>query len=504
MTEPLRRFVQFVALNRLYTALLWAAFAWTIVNCVYVYLVLDEPRMYRLESALIILCVLLLPRLLATAQGATRTELSTRSLRAFAVGMLVLWLASAVSFLTYPFLSDDYVFFARYHSVREVPYAPMHFRPLFALVFWFSRLAGGGSTLPFHLAGMCLHVGCAALVSVLARRLFESPTVAVLCFGVALLSPLQLEATLWISGLQELLCAFFLLAAATVYLRTDSVSLHTCLAALPLLICALLSKETAVAYVPMFPVLDMALGRIKRFRSAAAVYTVLLSLLGVYLAVRSRFALSDPRFLIPPTRYFLKQFLTLPYRFFVQPWSAGNVDVLPVVACTVSLIAISAVFVASERRRVSRRLLIGPLIVVCTSIPLYRYFFVNPDLMAARYLYLPMIGWALLVADVVTSLVRNRAVLAGVIGVMMIGYAALLQLNLRPWRTAAEVISVMRTAVLSDRDPREALWAWQSENRVLLRLRQDGVPIEYRGVSILSNGYEEFLQQVRAKSQRAP
>jgi hypothetical protein len=241
-----------------------------------------------------------------------------------ATAAAVIWLAILAPRVTYPFLSDDYVFLERYKTWADIWRVQPLFRPLFAIVFWVTANTGGGSTAPFHILALSLHVTCAVLVGALGQRILESRTAGILAFAVFLVNPLQLEATVWISGLQELLCAVFVLSGAVIYSRGD-LTVTRALLATPFFILALLSKETAIGYLLLLPILDAACGRMTRIRDVAQAYLASAAVAAAYLIVRSRFTLPDPDFFGEPSRYFLKQFVTLPYKFFVQPWSAEAV-----------------------------------------------------------------------------------------------------------------------------------------------------------------------------------
>jgi hypothetical protein len=222
-----------------------------------------------------------------------------------------------------------------------------------------------------------------------------------------------------------------------------------------------------------------------------------------YLIVRSRFTLPDPDFFGEPSRYFLKQFVTLPYKFFVQPWSAEAVHMPLLVSFLLCAAVLMLLLTAALTKRLSRVSLAGPLVVIAFSLPLYRYFFIAPDLMAARYLYLPFAGWTLLLLDTLTSTVRRPLAATAIAALIVGGNLVALRLNLRPWTTAAEVIAVMQSAVQSGSEPLAALRAWESQRSIQL-VRRGNVPIEYRGVYILLNGYDEFVRFASARRFDSP
>ena len=481
-------------ISKWYAALLSAAALWAIFNCAYVYLALGGSRTYRIESSGLLFVALLLPTAVRRANVEHDTELPVSTLWVLAGTAVLLWLAIMAPLVTFPFLSDDYVFLGRYRRPSDLQPWNTLFRPLFAFVFWLTAVLGRGSTVPFHILGFVLHAGCAALVGVLVRRLLRNNTAGFLSFAVFLASPLQLEATLWVSGLQELLCAFFLLSAAVVYSRGPDATVRRALSATPFLILALLSKETAVGYLLFFPILDVVLRRFSRASIAVRSYALLAGIAVVYLIVRSQVAVPDPDFLAAPSRYFFKQFVTLPYKFFVQPWNAEAVQAPRVLSFALCAVALGSILVAGLRKRLSRLTLAAPLMVISFTLPLYTYFFVAPDLAAARYLYIPYAGWALLVADVLTSASR-RSHVAPVLTIVaiVVGSLVALRLNLRPWTTASEVIAVMVSAIERQADPLDALDVWQTARGIHLT-RRGKMPIEYQGVNILLNGYDEFVR----------
>src|SRR5438094_306231 len=82
------------------------------------------------------------------------------------------------------------------------------YRRAFGLMFWMLAHIGSGPAV-FHVASWALHLAIAALAASMMLRFAGRHDLAAACFAVVLLNPLQLEASLWASGLQELLWAFF-------------------------------------------------------------------------------------------------------------------------------------------------------------------------------------------------------------------------------------------------------------------------------------------------------
>ncbi len=121
----------------------------------------------------------------------------------------------------------------------------------------------------------------------------------------------------------------------------------------------------------------------------------------------------------------------------------------------------------------------------------YAYFYVAPDLRATRYLYFAAIGWALLTAQLLTTmLVRRRTFGAALVSIVLISFASL-QLNVRPWRTAGEIVGSAAAAIQEGRSPAMSSTEWQNRYGDGLELK-DGIPSVYKGVYLFDNGYPEL------------
>lgn len=132
----------------------------------------------------------------------------------------------------------------------------LYYRPLTILSYRVDKILFDLNTRAMHLENILLHGFCAWFVFLLTRFLLPPalrcksylPLLAGLLFA---LHPLTVESTSWISGRTDLLAGFFLLSATICLLRYRECPFWGLLAlAFVLLLCAFLSKEVAVAFVP--------------------------------------------------------------------------------------------------------------------------------------------------------------------------------------------------------------------------------------------------------------
>jgi Tfp pilus assembly protein PilF len=193
-------------------------------------------------------------------------------------------------------------------SVREF-FAPNKFSNVFRPVT-FATLAlnwrlGGARPFGFHLFNLILHACVTWLLFLLLDELLgASPQAKIVAFAAALIfavHPLHTEAVASISGRAELLAAGFLFAAWILHLNDQQI---------PALICfvlALLSKESAVVFLPLLLVGDYARGKWKPILRYAFFAGMTLLYLGILWKVQGgRFGqvtiaqLDNPLAVIPP------------------------------------------------------------------------------------------------------------------------------------------------------------------------------------------------------------
>ncbi|HET7214674.1 MAG TPA: tetratricopeptide repeat protein [Terriglobia bacterium] len=124
-----------------------------------------------------------------------------------------------------------------------------YYRPLFLLFLLLNYKIFGPFAAGWHLVSVAAHMGVTYLVYVLARRLnSDGPTalIASLVFG---LHPVHIESVAWISGVTDPLLALFLLPSFLCYLNARERTVHRrawFAGSLALYALAMLSKETAL------------------------------------------------------------------------------------------------------------------------------------------------------------------------------------------------------------------------------------------------------------------
>ena len=135
------------------------------------------------------------------------------------------------------------------------------FRPLSFATLAFNWTLHGANAFGYHLLNLLLHAGVTLLLYFLLCALLEEiqhgRTVAFVAAALFAVHPIHTEAVTSIVGRPELLAAGFLLAAWLLHLRDREIPALICFAL------ALLSKESAAAFLPLVVLGDYARGKWK-------------------------------------------------------------------------------------------------------------------------------------------------------------------------------------------------------------------------------------------------
>ncbi len=491
--------------------LLSLTFVWALINAVYVYLVLGGDRLFRLESATYILAAVAVLSIAAfPGRPPVASDVSRGLARAVGLVAIAVWLLLFIPLARYPLLSEDYGFRVLYSDSAALLRSPQFFRPAFATAFFVADALGGRqSPIPLHLVAFALHLIAAACTAILASRLSSGRrAVAVLAFVLALLNPIQLEAVLWGSGLQELLWSAAMLGALVCYTRRPVLTAGDLAATALLVLVALLSKETAVAFVVLLPLTDVFFFgtdrlkpvptgvRVNHGRLLPIAYAVFAGEAVLYLVARSQLVTVESTFLVAPSRFFFKQLVSIPYKTFAQPWNADAAALSPVVLFAAAVLALAVLYLVVVSGRADRRLLFGPALILASTLPVYSYFFVDANLMSSRYIYFAASGWAILAADCLGRLLpTTRAWLVAAL-LLAAASAASLQVNLRPWRTVAALVEDMAARLARGEPDAAVLASAQTTLGPALKIDRE-LPDSYQGVQVFRNGFPEFAAASR-------
>jgi hypothetical protein len=100
-------------------------------------------------------------------------------------------------------------------------------------------------------------------------------------------------------------------------------------------------------------------------------------------------------------------------------------------------------------------------------------------------------GWALLVTQLLTTLLTRRRALNVAFASAIVILFASLRVNVKPWRTAGEIVNGIATAIREGKSPEMSAGDWEARYGEALELK-DGIPTVYEGVYLFVNGYTEL------------
>lgn len=297
-----------------------------------------------------------------------------------------------------------------------------YYRPLFNVALIINHQLFGLEVFGWHLFSILLHVGVVFLVYKLALQWnlsTEAALASALLFG---LHPVHSESVAWVAALPDPLAALFILSSLLLYERHFHGRLRqpvTLVASLSFALIAMLSKEVAVIF-PFFLAARESLDRpsgeklgetISRIaKRTAPFFAIIVLYLGMRYYVLGFLRQDEPKSLgIPATQVLITvPSILLAYaRMLFAPSSLsvmyGNTYVqtpadarfwAPAIAITVLLVA--AIWLV--RSSPTGRRALAFLIVFLAPVLNLKAFRLEESLMHDRYLYLPSIGFCILVA----------------------------------------------------------------------------------------------------------
>lgn len=386
--------------------------------------------------------------------------------------VLALTLLAFIGTLSYQFVYDDKGQIVENPFLGSWQYMPRYFtehvwshvhpngtgnyyRPIFMLWLLINRTLFGLNPVWWHLATVVVHLCVTLLVYRLARRLMKNDLVAGIAALIFGLHPVHIEAVAWVSGVTEPLLAILLIPAFLFYLdwrdRQDAKTnpldgqeavvlpkqpTLRLVASLLLYGLAMLAKETALV-LPMLIFGTEWISRanasqpfIQRVRRGLVRVLPYLALTVVYLVARtlvlrglghslSHLPLSTVLLTWPAVLWFYLRQLIWPLRLsafqdldYVTSPGLWNF-VLPAI-CVIAAAFGLWMFVRRTDAEARRTLLIASLWLVLPILPVLNIsIFSDGEAVHDRYLYLPSIGFALIVGVAFRHLDLGRAKLFG-------------------------------------------------------------------------------------------
>ncbi|XP_061523855.1 protein O-mannosyl-transferase TMTC1 isoform X2 [Phycodurus eques] len=363
------------------------------------------------------------------------------------------------------------------------------YRPFCILTFKLNILLGGMTPLYFHIVNVCLHcaVTC-TLMHTCERCVFEDSRLAFVTSVLFAVHPVHTEAVSGIVGRADLLACLLFLLAFLSYIRSvdvttsvdstpSTVSAGSLVISLLLGTCAMLVKETGITVFgvcvvydalvlcgnPLFSHLSGSSFRqlvqiwkpfIKR---ACVVSSYVLAIISIRLwlmgGTMPLFSEQDNPASFAP--YLLTRILTYSYLLYFNTWlllapivlcydwqvgsiplveSLSDIRNMATVLLAVVMFALCLHCILSLQRQKSKEVLMGILFLVFPFIPASNLFFRVGFVVAERVLYMPSMGYCILVVHGLSRLFS----LVGRWGTTVLSASMLLLLLLFSWKTVQQ------------------------------------------------------------------
>lgn len=401
------------------------------------------------------------------------------------VAWLVLLYCAASCALYFPalnlgLLSDDYVLAARAMGGHFGAVSPWLFRPL-PLLGWSLLLHVGGGPIVLHAVNLLGH-GLVAFLTTRVAAAYVPRWLAMIAGLLVLTFPAHVEAVAWVSGVFDVTSTGLTLLALLAARQLTWPVMTRRVAVSGLALAALLCKETALV-TPLLVLLDQwALGRLSR-RVLADVATLVALIVAVGVL---RFASVPPPVEEPLSRFMVQRWLFGTVGALVVPWHREVMSrwlLIPIVEAVVVL-GVATGFLVSTVRSTELRASAGfAAWALLGTAPTLPFFFVSPELEGSRYLYLASVGYAVLVAVLISALPARGRAGAVAASVLLIGLGLVgVRLHLAPWREAARTRDSFLVGVRND--PR---------TRTCRTISIATPPDSVRGAFVFRNGVHEAL-----------
>jgi hypothetical protein len=389
-----------------------------------------------------------------------------------AIALCLISLAFARN-LTDPFLSDDYIILSgpafnwnAFLAALHRPGGDGSFRPLGTIYYQFVKTFAGTSPLIWHSVGLALHLLNAALVFLLAWKLWRDRTAAIvasLAFGLNGTRP---EAALWTAGNCDLLASACVLGSIILALNKQTAR------SLVLVTIGILFKESAyamplIAFFILWPPRQFRACLIASCGICAALFAWRWHLFhgpGGYIdPITAQPAILSLHPLTAAKGVFLRiwDILLVPVN-----WDAPASWWMPF-ALTASLLGI--LYLAATGRR--KQLYLIPA-TCCAVLPAIHLVLIGQSELGSRILYLAGAPFALLIGSLAIAADKRALIVSAI---MLAGMTGILEHNLNAWHEAA----------------------MQAQKLCRSASPQDSVPGTFEGVFLFQNGFPQCVAAAR-------
>ncbi len=298
------------------------------------------------------------------------------------------------------------------------------YRPLQMLTYRIVATTFGINPAPFHLANLLLAIACVLAAFAVFRLLTRSTFAAFAAASLFAVYPIHTEAVDWIAASPDLGCSLFFLVAFALFLaqrRTDKPRQPAWLIPVLSIVAyalSLLWKESA-AVLPVVVIVYVLVvertGLRTALKASAAYWAVLALYLGIRLSVLGgpaigarNWALNPLQFLLTASNLMFSYWVKLAWPFQLSAYHVFSpirsyTDARALVAIVFLLAGIAGLVYLVCRTPLAA---FAALWVCITLLPALDIYAVGRNVFAERYLYLPSVGFCVLIALAVTRLVN--------------------------------------------------------------------------------------------------
>jgi tetratricopeptide (TPR) repeat protein len=338
--------------------------------------------------------------------------------------------------------------------------SPAYYRPVFLIWLRAGYQLFGPSPAAFHAAALLAHLVVVVLVYLMVSRLSDDRYTGILAAFLFALHPTHIEAVTWISGATESLLAIPLLASLLCYMRFREPGRPRLwgYAAVALYAVAVFSKETALIFPAVVgvyhwlfatPAPESRWRRLRLTADAVLPYVIVAvlcvaarSLAGVSAqATHTEISTAVLVFTLPSVLWFYVMHLVWPFGLstvYDLPYYEGlNVRGVLLPLLGISLIA-CGLYVWSKHHRLAAFASWWMILLILPA--LYIRVFPPREVAHDRYLYLPSMGFCLLLTLLVHRVLSRRSprilrvATAGATAAVAVAWAGGVIVQNQPWR----------------------------------------------------------------------